>query len=295
MQVLSVDRDRKRIGLSIKRLEPEPWETVGDRYTVGQLVEGTVTKITDFGAFAQLEDGIEGLIHVSELSDRRVRHPNEVVKEGDKVTLRVIRVEPEKTAHRPQPEAGDRSGLRRHGLAVRRGIGRLGRLIWTRSRASPAGLTGSERERLLRRDVMQLARENERRSGAGPAPAQQYAWIAGPEACMPSGPALSSAAVSDRSVRGRSRPHLGKDSHMADNLERYFTRLARRVLILAQEEAERLNHSYIGTEHLLVGLTREKEGVAHVSARRVGGAARASRARPWSASSGVARVVRRCE
>ncbi|MHB0876547.1 MAG: 30S ribosomal protein S1 [Anaerolineae bacterium] len=96
VQVLSVDRDRKRIGLSIKRLEPEPWETVGDRYTVGQLVEGTVTKITDFGAFAQLEDGIEGLIHVSELSDQRVRHPSEVVKEGDKVTLRVIRVEPEK-------------------------------------------------------------------------------------------------------------------------------------------------------------------------------------------------------
>lgn len=96
VQVLSVDKDRKRIGLSIKRMEPEPWETVGDRYAVGQLVEGTVTKITDFGAFAQLEDGIEGLVHVSELSDQRVRHPSEVVKEGDRVTLRVIRVEPEK-------------------------------------------------------------------------------------------------------------------------------------------------------------------------------------------------------
>ncbi|MGI6207378.1 MAG: 30S ribosomal protein S1 [Anaerolineae bacterium] len=96
VQVLSVDQERKRIGLSIKRLQPEPWETVGDRYTTGQLVEGTVTKLTDFGAFAQLEDGIEGLIHVSELSDRRVTHPNEVVQEGDKVTLRVIRVEPER-------------------------------------------------------------------------------------------------------------------------------------------------------------------------------------------------------
>ena len=96
VQILSVDSERKRIGLSIKRLAPEPWETVADRYTVGQLVEGTVTKITDFGAFAQLEDGVEGLIHVSELSDRRVKHPNEVVKEGDRVTLRVIRVEPEK-------------------------------------------------------------------------------------------------------------------------------------------------------------------------------------------------------
>ena len=96
VQVLSVDRERKRIGLSIKRLEPEPWETVGDRYAPGQLVDATVTKITDFGAFAQLEDGIEGLVHVSELSDRRVNHPNEVVREGDKVTLRIIRVEPER-------------------------------------------------------------------------------------------------------------------------------------------------------------------------------------------------------
>ncbi|NPV09217.1 MAG: S1 RNA-binding domain-containing protein [Anaerolineae bacterium] len=96
VQVLSVDKERSRIGLSIKRLQPEPWETVGDRYSTGQLVEGTVTKLTDFGAFAQLEDGIEGLIHVSELSDRRVSHPNEVVQEGDKVTLRIIRVEPER-------------------------------------------------------------------------------------------------------------------------------------------------------------------------------------------------------
>ncbi|NLT42540.1 MAG: S1 RNA-binding domain-containing protein, partial [Anaerolineae bacterium] len=84
------------IGLSIKRLQPEPWETVGDRYATGQLVEATVTKLTEFGAFAQLEDGIEGLIHVSELSDRRVTHPNEVVQEGDKVTVRIIRVEPER-------------------------------------------------------------------------------------------------------------------------------------------------------------------------------------------------------
>jgi len=96
VQVLSVDKDRRRIGLSIKRLQPEPWETVGDRYATGQLVEATVTKLTEFGAFAQLEDGIEGLIHVSELSDRRVTHPNEVVQEGDKVTVRIIRVEPER-------------------------------------------------------------------------------------------------------------------------------------------------------------------------------------------------------
>jgi len=96
VQVLSVDRERNRIGLSIKRLLPEPWETVTERYYVSQLVDAVVTKITDFGAFAQLEDGIEGLIHISELSDRRIGHPTEVVKEGDKITVRIIRIEPER-------------------------------------------------------------------------------------------------------------------------------------------------------------------------------------------------------
>jgi small subunit ribosomal protein S1 len=96
VQVISVDRERKRIGLSIKRLQPEPWQTVAERYTTGQLVECCITKLTDFGAFAELEDGVEGLVHVSELSSRRVHHPSEVVKEGDRVTLRIIRIEPEK-------------------------------------------------------------------------------------------------------------------------------------------------------------------------------------------------------
>ena len=93
VQVLSVDRERERIALSLKRLQPEPWTTVEDRYKVGQLVTGTITKLASFGAFARLEDNIEGLIHISELADRRIQHPKEVVKEGDQVTLRVIRID----------------------------------------------------------------------------------------------------------------------------------------------------------------------------------------------------------
>ena len=93
VQVLSVDRDRERIALSLKRLQPEPWTTVEERYKVGQLVTGTITKLASFGAFARLEDNIEGLIHISELADRRIQHPKEVVKEGDQVTLRVIRID----------------------------------------------------------------------------------------------------------------------------------------------------------------------------------------------------------
>jgi small subunit ribosomal protein S1 len=95
VQVLKVDPEHKRVGLSIKRLEQDPWATIETRYKVGQLVEGEITKMAKFGAFARIigDDAIEGLIHVSELSDRRVNHPKEVVKEGQLVTLRVIRID----------------------------------------------------------------------------------------------------------------------------------------------------------------------------------------------------------
>jgi len=94
--VLNVDRERKRIGLSLKRLQPDPWTLVEERYSIGQLVRGTVTKLAKFGAFVRLEnDDIEGLVHISELSDERITHPRERVKVGDELTLRVIRIDPE--------------------------------------------------------------------------------------------------------------------------------------------------------------------------------------------------------
>ena len=97
VMVLNVDRERKRIGLSLRRLLPEPWETVPDRYEVGQIVRGAVTKLVHFGAFARLEgDTIEGLIHISELTERRIAHPSEVVAEGQEIDLRIIRIDTEK-------------------------------------------------------------------------------------------------------------------------------------------------------------------------------------------------------
>ena len=95
VEVISVDPDAKRIGLSIKRQAPDPWDLVATTYTIGQLVQANVTKLTKFGAFAQLVDlpEIEGLIHISELSDKRVSHPREVVQEGDKMTLRIVKMD----------------------------------------------------------------------------------------------------------------------------------------------------------------------------------------------------------
>jgi small subunit ribosomal protein S1 len=94
--VLRVDRETRKIALSLRRLQPEPWQTIGDRYAVWQTVMGTVTKLTNFGAFARIEGSIEGLIHISELSDRVINHPKEVVKEGDVLSLRIIKMEPER-------------------------------------------------------------------------------------------------------------------------------------------------------------------------------------------------------
>lgn len=93
VQVLGIDRSKNRIALSMKRLMPEPWSTIEERYAVGQLVDGTITKLASFGAFARVDDGIEGLIHLSELSDKRISHPKEVVKEGESYQLRVIKID----------------------------------------------------------------------------------------------------------------------------------------------------------------------------------------------------------
>ena len=96
-QVINIDPERRRIGLSLKRLEADPWSTVDSRYKIGQLVEGAITKLAKFGAFARIkgDEEIEGLIHVSELSDGHVNHPKEVVHEGQLVTLRIIRIDPQ--------------------------------------------------------------------------------------------------------------------------------------------------------------------------------------------------------
>lgn len=97
VQILTIDTERRRIGLSMRRLAPQPWDVVNNNYEVGQIVRGKITKLVNFGAFARIgETGVEGLIHISELSDRRVTHPKEVVAEGEEYDLRLIRIETDK-------------------------------------------------------------------------------------------------------------------------------------------------------------------------------------------------------
>lgn len=94
--VMKVDPESKRIALSLRRARPESWDQIVGKYAVGQLVAATITKLATFGAFARVQDSVEGLIHVSELSDSRIGHPKEVVKEGDVVTVKILRIEPER-------------------------------------------------------------------------------------------------------------------------------------------------------------------------------------------------------
>jgi small subunit ribosomal protein S1 len=97
VKVISVDRDRRRIGLSIRQLQGDPWSKQVEDLKVGQLVEAEITRLTNFGAFAKLNvpGELEGLIHISEISDRRVEHPKEVLHVGDKVTLRILKIDDE--------------------------------------------------------------------------------------------------------------------------------------------------------------------------------------------------------
>ena len=94
--VLKLDREAQRISLSRKRLLPNPWKTVEERYSLHQLVEGTITRIVDYGAFAEVEPGIEGLLHISQLSRSAVQTPHEVVNEKEVHLLRVVSIDPKR-------------------------------------------------------------------------------------------------------------------------------------------------------------------------------------------------------
>ncbi len=94
--VLNVDPQKRRVALGLKQLQPDPWEEeIPERYRSGDLARGVVTKLTSFGAFVELEDGLEGLLHISELSEKKIPSPEEIVDVGDVLDVRVIRVDPD--------------------------------------------------------------------------------------------------------------------------------------------------------------------------------------------------------
>ena len=95
-KVLSVDQQRRRIALGLKQMSEDPWATdIPNKYQPGQIVTGTVTKLTNFGVFVGLENGLEGLLHISELADHKVENPEDIVKVGEPIEVKILRVDTE--------------------------------------------------------------------------------------------------------------------------------------------------------------------------------------------------------
>ncbi len=122
-QILNLDRENKRISLGLKQIQPDPWSTVAQRYPMGSRVTGKVVRLTDFGAFVELEAGVDGLLHISQMASRPIGRPDELVSVGDELTLLVIRVDPnerriglslKELAHaiEPTPSVEERGGRR---------------------------------------------------------------------------------------------------------------------------------------------------------------------------------------
>jgi small subunit ribosomal protein S1 len=115
VDVLSVDRDLARVALSLKEMLPDPWLSVAEHYQVGQVVEGTVTNVVRFGAFVGLEEGLEGLVHVSEIGDCDESSTHDVLQEGERVRARVLHIVPSERrlglSLRQVPPAGDEQSL----------------------------------------------------------------------------------------------------------------------------------------------------------------------------------------
>ena len=105
-QVLGIDQEAHRISLGLKQVEPNPWEQLVEKYPVGSKIKGKVRNLTEFGAFVEVEEGIDGLIHISDLSwTKRVKHPSEVLKKGDVVEAIVLNIDAENQRLSPGPEA----------------------------------------------------------------------------------------------------------------------------------------------------------------------------------------------
>ena len=166
-EVIDINHERGRISLSIRRLQPDPWHSTVADFKIGDVIDGTVTKLVNFGAFVRVRDGLEGLIHISELSHQRVAHPGDVVHEGQELKLKIISLDSERASPGAQPQAG-RGAAGPAGAAGARRPTRAARAAGARRAARPGS-----RARLLdgRRDAGARGRDRQHprvRVRAGP-------------------------------------------------------------------------------------------------------------------------------
>jgi small subunit ribosomal protein S1 len=111
VKVLDIDRERQRISLGLKQTQEDPWQRVMDTYNVGDVLEGKVTKVVSFGAFVEILDGVEGLVHISELAQHHVENPREVVNQGDTVKVKILEIDSERRRLSLSVKRVDEQGL----------------------------------------------------------------------------------------------------------------------------------------------------------------------------------------
>ena len=134
-EVIDINHERGRISLSIRRLQPDPWHSTVADLKVGDIIDGTVTKIVNFGAFVRVREGLEGLIHISELSHQRVAHPGDVVHEGQTLKLKVISLDSERHRLGLSLKQAEEAPARPSARAARRARGRARSAATTPSQA----------------------------------------------------------------------------------------------------------------------------------------------------------------
>jgi small subunit ribosomal protein S1 len=173
VKVLDIDRDRQRISLGLKQTQEDPWQRVVDTYNVGDELEGTVTKVVTFGAFVEILDGVEGLVHISELANHHVENPREVVQPGDDVKVRILEIDTER---------------RRLSLSVKRVEGQI---LPSRVPEGPQAVSEGAGDL---DDLPDLALSEDVFSGAAPAATEEpeaATAVADPEAAAPEAPAAA--------------------------------------------------------------------------------------------------------
>ncbi len=182
VKVLDIDRDRQRISLGLKQTQEDPWQRVVQTYNVGDELEGKVTKVVTFGAFVEILDGVEGLVHISELAQHHVENPRDIIQPGDDVKVKILEIDSER---------------RRLSLSIKRVEGQI---LPMREGAAP--VEGGEEGTNLD-DVPELGLSEDVFSGADAAPAPEAEAPAAPEA---EAEAEAEARRSRSRCRGRSRP-----------------------------------------------------------------------------------------
>ena len=174
VKVLDIDRDRQRISLGLKQTQEDPWQRVVDTYNVGDELEGTVTKVVTFGAFVEILDGVEGLVHISELANHHVENPREVVQPGDDVKVRILEIDTER---------------RRLSLSVKRVEGQI---LPTRIPEGPQAVSEGAGDL---DDLPDLALSDDVFAGAPPEPAAAEEPAAAAPVADPAAPAAEPEAV----------------------------------------------------------------------------------------------------